>query len=312
MFRQVAFNGITVKAPKVHAASFGSISQIYAFGDSYSDNGAALQISTNAVNAGVSDSTLLPADPALGLYDVGGRWTNGSTAVEVLARNLQLNLTDYAVGGAKSGNGNYHTWLDPYQNTGVFGQIDQYKAGLQGQTADKNALYIIFASGNDYFQYNDFNQPGTITQLSAQGVSNIEEDVSKLAALGAKQFLVVNSLNLAIVPAIVDENKVDQATEFRDSFNTLLRSRLNALSQQLGVEIAEYDYTGISNLIRSKPGDYGLINVNDPCQPTFPEIKPACSTPDQYYFWDEYHPTRRTHEIIGEDMTKFVVSQQVK
>ncbi len=40
------------------------------------------EISTRAVNAGVPDSFILPADPALGLYDSQGRWTNGPTAVQ--------------------------------------------------------------------------------------------------------------------------------------------------------------------------------------------------------------------------------------
>ena len=45
---------------EVKAASFESISQIYAYGDSYSDDGLSLEISTAAVNAGVSDSFILP------------------------------------------------------------------------------------------------------------------------------------------------------------------------------------------------------------------------------------------------------------
>ena len=120
-----------------------SISQIYAFGDSYSDDGLSLEISTDAVEAGVADSFILPADPELGLYDEEGRWTNGETAVEVLADNLGVDLTNYAVGGAKSGDGNYYSWLDSFQNTGVFGQINQFNSELAGQPADPDALYFI-------------------------------------------------------------------------------------------------------------------------------------------------------------------------
>ena len=78
-----------------------------------------------------------------------------------------------------------------------------------------------------------------------------------------------------------------------------------------GVEIALYDHVEISNEIRFNPQDFGLTNVNDPCQPVFP-VEPICSAPDEFYFWDEYHPTRRVHQIIGEDMAQFVASHQVK
>jgi phospholipase/lecithinase/hemolysin len=28
----------------------------------------------------------------------------------------------------------------------------------------------------------------------------------------------------------------------------------------------------------------------------------VCETPDQYYIWDDYHPTRRVHDIFGKSM----------
>ena len=304
--------GIAIQSSEVHAATFGSISQIYAYGDSYSDNGASFEISTRAVNAGVPDSFILPADPTLGLYDSEGRWTNGATAVEVLSDNIGVGLTDYAVGGAKSGDGNYYSWLDSFQNTGVFGQIEQFKAETQGQAADEDALHFIFASANDLFEYADFGLPGTVEELATQTVDNIGESVSSLADNGAKQFLVVNSSDLDILPGVIEFGQVDEAALFTDLVNQLLPEKLETLSQELNdVEIALYDHVDISNEIRSNPQDFGLTNINDPCQAIFP-VEPVCAAPDEYYFWDEYHPTRRVHQIIGEDMAQFVASHQVK
>ena len=302
---------IAISNNQAHAASFGSISQIYAYGDSYSDNGASFEISTQAVNAGVPDSFILPADPALGLYDSEGRWTNGPTAVEVLSENLQVGLTDYAVGGAKSGDGNYYGWLDSFQNTGLFGQIEQFKAETSGQSADYDALHFIFASANDLFEYADFGLPGTVEELATQTVDNIGEGVANLAESGAKQFLVVNSSDLDILPGVIEFGQVNEAALFTDLVNNLLPEKLETLSQQLDVEIALYDHVAISDEIRSNPQNFGLTNVNDPCQAVFP-VEPVCAAPDEFYFWDEYHPTRRTHQIIGEDMAKFVANHQVK
>ena len=297
--------GLTIKAPVAHAASFDSISRIYAYGDSYSDNGASFRISTQAVEAGVPDSFVLPADPALGLYDAQGRWTNGPTAVEVLSQTLNVGLTDYAVGGAKSGRGNYYSWLDPFQDTGVFGQVDQFAEELAGQPADADALYFLFASANDFFEYSDFGLPGTLQELAAQTVDNIGQSILELSTLGAEQFLVVNSSDLDILPGVIEFGQTEDARIFTDLVNDLLPAEIDALSQQLDAEIALYDHIAISDKIRATPEAYGLSSVENPCQPVFP-VEPVCSAPDEYYFWDEYHPTRRTHQIIGEDMAMFV------
>lgn len=308
----VSIAGIAIQSNQAYAATFGSISQIYAYGDSYSDNGASFEISTEAVNAGVPDSVILPGDPPSELYDPEGRWTNGSTSVEVLADNLQVGLTDYAVGGAKSGDGNYYSWLDSFQNTGVFGQIEQFEAETSGQAADEDALHFIFASANDLFEYADFGLPGTVEELATQTVDNMVESVSSLADSGAKQFLVVNSSDLDILPGVIEFGQVEEATLFTDTVNKLLPQKLQTLSQQLdGVEIALYDHVAISDEIRSNPQDFGLTNLNEPCQAVFP-VEPVCAAPDQFYFWDEYHPTRRVHQIIGEDMAQFVANHQVK
>ena len=298
-------------ATKTNAASFDSVSQIYAFGDSYSDEGLSLEISTAAVDAGVPGSFILPADPTSGLYDSKGRWTNGETAVEVLAQNLGVDLTNYAVGGVKSGNGNYYGWLDSFQDTGVFGQIEQFNSELGGNSADSNALYFIFASANDLFEYTDFGLSGTVEELASQTVDNIGESVTRLSALGAEQFFIVNSSDLDILPGVIEFGQTAEAALFTDEVNRLLPEELNTLTQDLGVDIALYDHVAISDEIRANPAIYGLTNIDDACQPVFP-VEPQCSAPDEHYFWDEYHPTRRTHQIIGEDMARVVVANQTE
>lgn len=305
--------GLLVDMPKTQAASFGTISHIYAYGDSYADSGSSLNISTQAVEANVPGSSILPNDLALGLYDAQGRWTNGLTSVEVLSKQLGVELTNYAVGGAKSGNGNFFGWLDSFQNTGVSGQIEQFRASAAGQPADTAGLYYIFASANDFFEYlSEPDSSDTIDELAAQTVNNIAQSVSNLSALGARQFLVINSSDLAALPGAPEFDITAESERFTSRVNALLPAELERLSQALDdTEIALYDHVAISDHIRENPEDYGLTNITDPCQPVFP-IEPVCATPDEYYFWDENHPTRRVHQIIGEDMAAFVSTQQSK
>jgi cholinesterase len=293
----------------VNAASFNSFSRIYAFGDSYSDNGASRRISTEAVKAGVDSAFILP--PLAQVYDPNGRWTNPGelVSVEVLAKKENLQLKNYAVGGAKSGNGNLSSWLDPYKNTGLFGQIDEYKTELKG-AADTKGLHFIFISTVDLLEKYFFNQPGSVEQLASKGVDNIIEGISKLASIGAKQFFVVNSTDLSILPLFIN-NSAD-ATKFTDIINQRLPNELSKLEAKLGLKIALYDHVAISNKIRANPTQYGFTNVNDACQSVYiPSGNSSiCSNPDNYYFWDEIHPTGRTHEIIGKDMAAYLDTQK--
>ena len=227
----------------------------------------------------------------------------------MLSQNLQVDLVDYAAGGAKSGSGNYYSWLDAFQDTGVFGQVDQFTTELAGASADADALYFIFASANDFFEYSDFGLPGTIEELATQTVENIKQSVTDLSALGAKQFLVVNSSDLDILPGVIEFGQAADAEVFTDLVNDLLPGELAEIAQQLNIEAALYDHIAISDKIRANPEEFGLSNVVDPCQAVFP-VEPRCSAPSEYYFWDEYHPTARAHQIIGEDMTQFVAARQ--
>ena len=298
---------------QAQAATFDSISRIYAYGDSYSDSGASLDISKQAIEAGVPEASLLPAAPESTLYDARGRWSNGPTAVEVLADNLGVALTNYAVGGAKSGSGNFFGWVDSFQDTGVFGQVEQFAADSESQPVDAEALYFIFASANDFFEYlTEPGSPSTIDELAAQTVDNIIRSVSDLSALGARQFIVVNSSDLVALPGAPEFGILEESEHFTRSVNAQLPTALSTLSDQLSsTQIALYDHVAISDKIRKNPSAYGLTNTEDPCQPVFP-VEPVCDNPDGYYFWDENHPTERVHQIIGEDMTRFVTTNAYK
>lgn len=258
------------------------ISHVYAFGDSYSDNG--------------NMKKLMPSGPPWDLM-WEGRTSNGPMAVEVLATRLNVELTDYAVGGAKSGKGN----VNPLPNTGALGQIDKFKTALNGQSADSQALYFIMIGDNDFLEKVLLGVTPDNATLTDETVDNIVTGITQLAQLGAKRFLVVNSADLTALPFIIAINQTALASEFQTLLNSKLAARLEELKPQLNLDLTLFDYTALSIKIHNNPSEYGLTNVTDACQPWLSGVvKPACATPDEYYFWDEVHPTRRTHQIFGE------------
>jgi len=281
------------------------VSQVIAFGDSLTDNGASLKISQDIMKMSnkPSDATLLPADPAAKLY-WNGRWSNGPTAVEVLAKALKVNLTDYAVGGAKSGKDNYYDWINKEEDTGVLGQIGEFETSLNGKKADSNALYFIFISANDYFQYMDYQQSGTIDTLDKKTVDNIALAITELSKTGANHFMIVCSIDLSLEPWEVTNGRTKQAKEYTEDLNKDLTANVPALAKKLNVDILLFNPTVISNKIRANPNYYGLKELNKPFEHTYPTVIAGQGNPDEYYFWDEWHPTSAVHKIFGEEMLK--------
>lgn len=235
----------------------GAFSDVYVFGDSLSDAGAF--------------AGLFPPACPTAPY-VGCRFSNGPTWAEVLATNtgnsaatayVGLGGTNYAIGGERSD----ELLVDP----SFGGQIPNFSTAVGG-VADPNALYIIWAGGNNFLQ-ND--PPGTY--LPGDAAADIIDSVLALSALGATDFLVAN---LPIADA------------WAFSFNAALASGLDSLA---GLSITQFDAFGVFTDVVTNPGLYGFTNVVDPC---FDGVS-ACANPDEYLLWDSVHPTAAAHEVLA-------------
>jgi len=272
------------------------ITQIVAFGDSLSDNGASMRITQLDVENKVTDAGILP--PSDQYWE--GRWSNGPMAVEVLAQRLQVKLTDYAVGGAESGLNNINP-TGGMNVTGLLSQLKNFQIDLQEKKTDPDALYFIFISANDFLGNLLNSYSGSYSDVAEKALENIQTAVTKLSELGAKRFLVVNSIDLAITPMVVAAMAEDVAKEFQNRFDSQLPIKMADLSKQLNIEIIVFDLQGVSDKIRSDPQMYGLKNLADPCMADL-DSTTACNSPDEYFFWDPVHLTRRVHQIVGEAM----------
>ena len=276
------------------------ISQVIAFGNSYSDNGEARRISSIILSNKNSpkDAFLKPTE---GLY-WNGRYSNGYAAIELLAKRLDVNLVSYATGGATSGKENYTDWMDTLGDTGVLGQIDRFEKNLSTNEIDSNALYFIFASENDYFAYMDFNKQGSIEELAYTVIDNIKNAIKKLAKIGAKKFFVVNCSDLSLVPYENTMNRTDSAKEFVKIVNENLPKNLKELQSELNVSIIEFDHTFVSNDIVQNPNKYALKVLTKEYQSTYPEIMTSSGDESEYYFWDEWHFSYTTNKIFANAM----------
>jgi phospholipase/lecithinase/hemolysin len=286
------------------ASAAPRVSHVWCFGDSYTDNGASLRISTRVMNGAnpPADGYLLAAPPAY----PSGRWTNGPTMAEVLATKLGVPLTDFAVGGAESSYSSYYSWLDPYQDTGLLGQVGTYRDGLGGRRADPKALYIVQVAGNDYFYYEDYalTMPGTVENVARQVVANECETVRQLAVLGAKRFLVIGTEDVALLPWEIGAGRTAAAKAYTDTVNALLPGAMSKLARQIHVGVDYFGLTAAGERIRQDAASYGLTEIAAPFELTYPAFVPGTGDPDTFFFWDEWHPTAAVHAILGKAMYK--------
>ena len=146
---------------------------------------------------------------------LAGRWSNGPTAVEVLAR--QRCATGRPCGGRRQERSGQLLRLDERLPPGLAGQVDAHLATLDGKPVDGQALHFIFVSANDFFEHEDFAGEQPLEQLAGSSVANIRAAVQRLGEAGARRFLVVSSTDLSVVPAVVVGNRVERAQRCKRS-----------------------------------------------------------------------------------------------
>jgi phospholipase/lecithinase/hemolysin len=294
------------------SANAASFSNLYSFGDSLSDSGNSLAASG------------FPPEP---FYD-RGRFSNGPVWTEYLAQDLGLSLTpstslpgnsppttsvNYAYGGATSGTENLGEGLFPgVELPGLQQQIGSFVSSLGGQRADSNALYTIWAGGNDYF--NTFSTTPSLSEIIRQPfitVGNLSRSIRTLSNQGARNILISNLPSLGNTP-VGSSSSPFALNTLTATHNALLRLEVSRLRRSLpNTNIQLFDVNKIFRDARA--GQYDFGNVTDNCTGIdFPTISQgdlpgleACNAalandPKAFLFYDNQHPTSAAHEIIAD------------
>ena len=299
-------------------AGVSSLRTLFVFGDSLSDSG----------NSGLLTGGFFTPAPY-----VGNRASNGPVAVEYLWKifnpsdnSFKPSLsggTNYAIIGATTGKKNNLEVGDPpgpllnpaFVNKGNAWQLDQFTTNKPSFEA-KSSLFLLWLFPNDVFYClntpsgsGNCNSAGTssgadstTTNLFAVpglAVTNLIASINTLADAGARNFLVVNSPDLGSTPAFRGTANQALMTALSDGFNTALESQLNTLAgakPQLDIELFQLD-DALQSLIADPTGS-GFTNVTQPCL----SGSTVCADPSTYLFWDDLHPTTRTHDILAQQL----------
>lgn len=315
-------------------ASAASLSfpAIYSFGDSLTDTGNSFAFTKPPF---FPQDVGFPPEPYF-----EGRFSNGKVWVEYLAEDLGLNQTKYvdvllnnsisteqginfAFGGAKTNNGNLGN--PPFPAIGLEQQIDAFVDLLDGQRANPNALYTLWAGSNDYVGLFASQTPPSLVDIASQpfkSVNNLSNSIVELANVGVRNLVVFNLPDLGDTP-------VGQSNQFALNgligvHNFLLERRVSRLQRLLpNTNIQLFDLNGLFNDVLDNPDEFGFGNVTDNCTGfDFPNVTlnppPAnlanCLTslqndPKSFLFWDNQHPVSAAHEIIADSVLETLESE---
>lgn len=250
-----------------------SFSSVVVYGDSLSDNGNLFAASLGTI----------PLSPPY----FNGRFSNGPVAVEQLAAALGAPLADFAFAGATTGVGNEgdggsQTALGLFGLPGMATELAGTNAAIKASPLTPTSLFVVWGGADDLLAGGS----------PAVGAADVAAIVAQLQSDGAQHILVPGIPDLALTPELMGN---PAATLFAQQFNSDLQASLPAGATY-------FDTFGLLNQIVSNPGAYGFTNVTSPCL----NGTTVCSNPNQYLFWDTFHPTTAADAILAQDFAAAV------
>ncbi len=285
------------------AGSAHGYSNLFAFGDSLSDGGTAYAL------AGTGTAMQLPlgwppSPPA------AQRFTNGLTAVEMLALGLGLPAlapgisggSNYAVGGATTGALNFNAvvgvppGLPPaLLNTGMQSQVTQF---LGTMTNPADGLFFLWGGPNDLLLAGALsgNDPMALAAAAQTAVVNLATGATRLAMAGAQHFLVPNMPDLGATPFGQASGNAAGLTALAAGFNAGLSTAMAQVDLIPGVDVVVFDTFAFFAQVRADPAAFGFANVDKACLANLSALAASCAG---YLFFDELHPTAAAHTVLG-------------
>jgi len=295
------------------------IPKLVIFGDSLSDTGNKFAVN-GILNPPPYDGLNtfgVPSDP----YAKGGpNFTDGKTWIELVARQVKTPQSAKAVllGSRKAGNyawGGAPAYAPPGDDApmplGV--QVASYLADVN-HDVQAETVHVIFIGGNDVIDALVMLAGGApftdAVNRVAGAAAAIKQNVNALVDAGARRFLILNTPNVGLIPAIGPSGKfittcfaylLNQASPGPSCPPVPIPFGIAQIAGELqasGAEVTTIDtFAFITELVDSGVA-FGIDNVTDMC--VMPNVAPfECETPNDYLFWDGIHPTKAAHRLLA-------------
>ncbi|KAF8979077.1 hypothetical protein BGZ46_005844 [Entomortierella lignicola] len=289
------------------------INNLIVFGDSFSDTGKVSQLTNHTWPR----PTFYPE----------GRFSNGFVWTDYVAGDRELNLTNYAFGGATTDSKSVQGYTGSNADVPVPGFIQQiedyFLAGhKQWMTSEdfESTLFGISFQGNDYL-FEPVSNPETV-------LANIERGIHRLVEEGARHFLVLENFDYGRVPFFQgNQTEVDEMRAMAKRQHDQYQDLIKRLGQRYGGSVGEgssstrfyncvdndrneertgskvnmvffdlYEYHGRMYDPR-RLEELGITDVIHGC--VSEDAMTGCSDPERHLFYDSYHPSTKAHREIA-------------
>ncbi|MGF1734478.1 SGNH/GDSL hydrolase family protein [Photobacterium satsumensis] len=271
-----------------------TINKMVAFGDSLSDTG-------NMFNA---SQWLFPNRNSWFL----GRFSNGLVWTEYLARDKNIPLYNWAVGGA-AGTNQYVAL------TGVTEQVTSYLTYMKmaKNYRPERTLFTLEFGLNDFMNYD-------------REVSEVKADFSsaliRLTDAGAQNIMLFTLPDATKAPQFKysTQDEIEKVRAKIELFNVYIREQAQYY-QDTGINIALVDAAQMFNDLTTEPKAHGFENAKDACLNInrsnamdylySHSLTNDCAyhSSDKYVFWGVTHPTTATHKYIADKILAGVMNQ---
>ncbi len=286
------------------------LNKIVVFGDSLSDNGNFYHYMKEQF-------------PRAPYYE--GRFSNGPVWIEYIAEENQVELDDYAFGGAGI------LAPDADEESALFNLKQEVSSYLlsHGDKAEENTLYVMWIGANNYLAIPQDGEEALYVVLTG-----IQTQLERLAERGAKNFLVLNLPDLGVTPAATEAEASELLTKLTLEHNTRLTQMIDGFRSQYSD--SKWVYVNIGELFQDlfqHPEQYGISPevLYDYCYDKYTamplknismlkvaaSIKPLAAGEqadpcDGYLFFDLVHPTGHAHRVLADKASEILVQSGVE
>ncbi len=272
-------------------AGRGRFSSTVVFGASLDDTG----------NACIVTPATCPPAPYF-----NGRATNGPLWVELVAANYGATVAPSRKGGTNYSYQGARTGGIPGTTQGVPNMTQQVEAYLSagGAASRASTLFVLNAAtvGNDI---NDalvlsLVNPQAPATIIGSAVANTVAMINRLYASGGRHILLVNSTDVGSTPLVrrLGVGAAASATQLSTQFNAGIATQLTTLRTTLpSLNLYVLDLGALTAAVFASSTSFGFTNVTLPCVSVAPPS--LCSTPDNFFFWDGFHPTAAAGRLVA-------------
>ena len=299
-FKRALLAGAVALAVSAPAAA--QFSNVYFFGDSYTDIG--------------SFKPVLPPGTGMFTTNPGPVWTQPfAQYFGYSASPANQGGTDYAYGGARV------TLLPGYPPVSptaaavpIATQIQQF---LAKGPLDPNAIYSYWGGANDFFTQLADLQAGKVTIAQAQAnltlaATQLVQQIGILRAGGAQYILFWSYPAAANTPAYAGNPSIGLVSQFESAYYAAILGALDAS----GIPTIRVNVQALVKEILANPAAYGFANVTAPaCGTTSSLVCTSANlvTPNAastYLFADGVHPTTAGHAIYAQAAEAMITGPQ--